>query len=56
MGIDLSCGVLEERSWLWFRTRITGLLSKPPGFTPDGRQMPLTRLGMAINPPKPPRK
>jgi hypothetical protein len=56
MGIDLGSGVLRERSWAWLSTRISGLLNKPPGFTPDGRQMPLTRLGMVLNPPPPPRK
>lgn len=56
MGIDLGSGVLRERSWAWLSTRIAGLLNKPPGFTPDGRQMPLTRLGMVLNPPPPPRK
>lgn len=26
-GIDLSGGVLKDRSWRWLRTRILGLLS-----------------------------
>lgn len=26
-GIDLSSGVLEHRSWRWFRVRLVGLLS-----------------------------
>jgi hypothetical protein len=26
-GLDLSCGVMRERSWRWFLIRLYGLLS-----------------------------
>lgn len=55
-GLDLSSGVLAERSWHWFADRITGLLTKPPVVSrlSDGKlnQIPQTRLGFALNPPK----
>jgi len=55
MGIDFGSGVLCERSWFWFTTRISGLLSKPPVVAKlgDGKyhEIPQTRLGMALNPP-----
>jgi hypothetical protein len=53
LGIDLASGILRERSWRWFAVRVMGLINKPPGFMPDGAQMPLTRIGLALNPPKP---
>jgi hypothetical protein len=56
-GIDTGSGILRERSWRWLAVRIGALLAKPPAFiTDDGRPIPSTRLGMAINPPGPPRR
>lgn len=54
--MDLSSGILRERSWRWLQVRIFGLLSKPPGFLPDGRAIASTRLGLALHPVAPPSK
>ena len=54
--MDLSSGVLKSRSWRWFTSRVTGLLTKPPVVAKlnDGKfhQIPQTRLGLALNPVK----
>jgi hypothetical protein len=56
MGIDLSSGIMRERSWRWFSVRVSGLLNKPPSLivTPDGKvhSIPSTRLGAALYPPE----
>jgi hypothetical protein len=55
--VDLTPELLRTRSWRWLAVRIGGLLAKPPAIiTDDGRVIPSTRLGMALNPPGPPRK
>ena len=55
-GIDVGSGILRQRTWAWLTIRIEGLLNKPPSFSPDGRVIPSTRLGMELNPPAEPRK
>lgn len=51
-GIDMDADdILRKRSWRWLQARISGLINAPPIVSPDGRLVPSTRLGWAINPP-----
>ena len=52
----MGSGILRQRSWRWLTVRIGGLLNKPPTFSPDGRVIPSTRLGLELDPPAEPRK
>ena len=57
-GID--CGdmqMMRARSWRWLKVRVDGLLTGPPTVVvyPSGQSqiLPTTRVGFALNPPKP---
>ncbi len=54
--IDIQSGILRQRSYKWLIVRIRSLLALPPTFTPDGRPVHASRLGLAAFPPEPPRK
>lgn len=52
-GVDIEDDrLLERRSWRWLASRISGLLDRPLVFTPDGRAVHSTRLGLALFPPQ----
>lgn len=48
-GVDLS-DELDRRTWRWFRVRLAGLMTALT-IAPSGRWVPVTRLGLALNPP-----
>ncbi|OYO16638.1 hypothetical protein CGZ93_17920 [Enemella dayhoffiae] len=55
-GVDLGApGILDNRSWHWLRTRIEGLLSRPPmvaGHKQDGSPVLIqtTRIALQLSP------
>lgn len=56
-GLDVGDqALMGARSWHWLRLRIQALLDLPPTWTPDGRPVAATRLGLVVMPTPPPEK